>query len=71
MRIFIEFDGRQHYEPMEFFGGLKSYEILKVNDKIKNDYCEDNYINLIRIRYDEFDSLHQILWENLKTFIKK
>ena len=71
MRICIEFDGRQHYEPMEFFGGLKAYEILKVNDKIKNDYCEDNYINLIRIRYDEFDSLHQILWENLKTFIKK
>jgi hypothetical protein len=27
-RVVIEFDGKQHYEPMEFFGGLESYERL-------------------------------------------
>jgi very-short-patch-repair endonuclease len=70
-RTCIEFDGIQHYEPLEFFGGLESYNRLKTNDKIKNDYCEDNYINLIRIRYDQIDDIYRILWENLKTFIKK
>jgi len=53
MRICIEYDGIQHYNPLPFFGGQESFEKLKINDKIKNDYCEDNYINLIRIKYDE------------------
>jgi very-short-patch-repair endonuclease len=70
-RMVIEFDGKQHYEPVPHFGGLESYNRLKINDKIKNDYCEDNYINLIRIRYDQIDDIYRILYENLKTFIKK
>jgi len=60
-RIAIEFDGKQHYEAMEYFGGIEAYERLKINDKIKNDYCEDNYINLIRIRYDEYEMIYDIL----------
>jgi len=68
-RIAIEFDGIQHYEPVELFGGLKSYESLKINDKIKNDYCEDNYIDLIRIRYDQIDRIFDILKESLKNKI--
>lgn len=66
-RIAIEFDGKQHYEPMEYFGGLESYNRLKVNDKIKNDYCEDNFIELIRIRYDQIDRIYDILNECLKN----
>lgn len=69
-RACIEFDGKRHYEPIENFGGIKSYESLKINDKIKNDYCEDNYINLIRIRYDQIDDIYRILWDNLKTHIE-
>lgn len=60
-RIAIEFDGIQHYQPLEFFGGIKSFEKRKYNDKIKNDYCEDNYINLIRIKYDEVNIIEEIL----------
>ena len=64
-RTCIEFDGKQHYQPMDLFGGLKAYESLKINDKIKEEYCEDNYINLIRIKYNQIDEIHQILWYNL------
>ena len=70
MRTCIEFDGKQHFQPMEFFGGVEAFESLKINDKIKSDYCEDNYIDLIRIRYDQIDDIHQILWNNLKNKIK-
>jgi len=70
MRTAIEFDGKQHFYPMDFFGGISYYENLKMNDKIKTNYCEDNYINLIRIRYDQIDKIWEILWENLKTHIK-
>ena len=66
----IEFDGIQHFQPIQHFGGISTYESLKINDKIKSDYCEENYINLIRIRYDEIDNIPKILYENLKTFIK-
>ena len=68
-RTAIEFDGKQHYEPMEFFGGLEAYNRLKANDKIKSDYCEDNYIDLIRIRYDQIDRVFEILKESLKNKI--
>jgi hypothetical protein len=66
-RTVIEFDGKQHYEPIPHFGGLNTYNRLKVNDKIKSDYCEDNCIDLIRIRYDQIDRIFEILKESLKT----
>jgi hypothetical protein len=69
LRTAIEFDGRQHFQPMEFFGGLKNYNKLKINDRIKNDYCEDNYIDLIRIRYDQIDRIFDILKESLRNKI--
>lgn len=70
-RTCIEFDGKQHYEPADFFGGIEAFEKLKKNDRIKDDYCEDNFINIIRIRYDQIDDIYHILYNNLKTFIKK
>lgn len=69
-RMIIEFDGKQHYEPIEHFGGIESYERLKINDKIKNDYCEENFIDLIRIRYDQVDRIYDILNESLRMKIK-
>ena len=65
LRMCIEFDGKQHFQPMKFFGGLSAYNQLKINDKIKSDYCEENYIDLIRIRYDQIDNINDILYENL------
>jgi very-short-patch-repair endonuclease len=64
-RTCIEFDSIQHFQPVEHFGGIKAYEQLKQNDKIKNEYCEENYINLIRIRYDQIDKIEEILKNNL------
>ena len=45
----VEFDGLQHYSP-KF--GKESFEATKRNDKIKNDYCKQNNIHLIRIKYN-------------------
>jgi len=69
MRLCIEFDSKQHYEPIDYFGGVDAYERLKANDKIKDEYCEDNYIDLIRIRYDQIDQIPAILKECLKNRI--
>lgn len=70
MRTCIEFDGIQHFQPSEFFGGVETFEKLKRNDGIKSDYCEENYINLIRIRHDQLNKVEEILWRNLGERIK-
>lgn len=70
MRTCIEFEGIQHFQPVSHFGGLESFENVKKIDKNKEDYCEENYINLIKIRYDQIDDIYQILWNNLRNFIK-
>ncbi len=47
----IEYDGRQHYEPVSAFGGDEGFKKVKILDKIKNQYCKKNGIKLIRIPY--------------------
>lgn len=51
--IIIEFDGIQHYHPVNFFGGEKHLQGVQRRDKIKEQYCRDNNIKLYRIRYDQ------------------
>lgn len=53
LNICIEYDGRQHFECVEIFGGEEEFKKIKLRDKIKNKYCEDNNIKLIRIKYNE------------------
>ena len=48
----------------------KEHYLIKDLDKKKEDYCEDNYIDLIRINYNQFDDIYTILWENLSDYIK-
>lgn len=49
----IEFQGRQHYEPIDFFGGEERLAEQQRCDKIKRDYCKRHGIKLVEIRYDE------------------
>jgi len=51
IKLFIEYDGIQHYKPVDLFGGLEYYEKLKINDKLKDNWCNRNNLNLIRIPY--------------------
>lgn len=49
--LLIEYDGKQHYEPIEFFGGKESFEKQLLRDSIKDKYAIDNNIQLLRIPY--------------------
>ncbi len=66
--IFIEYDGEQHFKPIEFFGGEISYKKQKLNDDKKNYYCFINKYNLLRIAYYDYDNIETIL--NQKVSIK-
>ena len=48
----IEYDGEQHFRPIDFFGGEEGFSKIVFNDNIKNSYCEKQKINLIRLSYN-------------------
>lgn len=49
--IAIEYDGQHHFEPVKGWGGVEKFKKTKENDLIKNKYCIENNITLIRIPY--------------------
>lgn len=56
----IEVDGQGHYFPCYFNNmseenAIKSYNSIVKHDKIKNDYCKEYNIQLLRIPYWEID----------------
>ena len=63
LNVAIEYDGIQHYEPVDIFGGQEQFEIQQKNDNIKNEYCKNNNLKLYRISYKDFDNLEEIIKE--------
>jgi len=54
----IEFDGQQHDEPVDYFGGSESFQILKENDKLKNQYALSHNIPLVRLPYTKRNNIN-------------
>lgn len=50
---FIEFNGMQHYMPIEYFGGQERFEKQQTRDKEKKLWCNDNQSRLITVKYDD------------------
>lgn len=63
--VAIEYDGKQHFEPVKLFGGEKQFKIQQCNDRFKDEYCDKNGIRLIRIPYWEFENIEDILINEL------
>jgi len=60
LNMCIEFDGLQHFKKSFFIGkNNEELEIIQLRDQIKNDYCRDHGITLVRFRYDEIDQLEE------------
>ena len=48
----IEYQGIQHYEPIEHFGGENAYLHRVELDNQKRQLCADNNVKLLEWRYD-------------------
>ena len=72
LEIWVEFDGRQHFEPVDFTSAMSEqqlqaqFKIVQQNDQIKDQYAKDNNWTLIRIPYTEYDNIEQILAEYIE-----
>ena len=66
-KIILEIMGKQHEEPVEFFGGEKQFEIRQKHDKIKKDYAINNGYKFLEIWYYDFDNIEEILNRELEV----
>lgn len=59
--ICIEYDGQQHYREssIKFFSEKESLEDRQYRDSIKNNYCKEKNIPLIRISYKDYNKIDQ------------
>lgn len=73
LKLLVECDGEGHFEPTKFNGieydrALENYKYTKFNDNIKDIYCKDNNIKLLRIPYWEFKNNNYINILNNKIY---
>ena len=64
--LLIEFQGRQHYTPVDFSSkdmeqAEKNFEKQQEHDKRKREYAQQNNIDLLEITYLEEDKIEKIL----------
>lgn len=57
----IEYDGLQHFEPRDFFGGEEGFKETLKRDKLKDEWFKENNIPLLRIPYWNYDNIEDIL----------
>lgn len=62
----IEYDGLQHYKPCTFGGISKerakqAFELTKLKDAIKTNYCTEHGLKLLRIPYWDYCNIEKIL----------
>lgn len=63
--LLIEFQGRQHYEPVAKFGGEKQLKIQKEIDAKKKEVAERLGYDILYISFKEMKSINEILVQRL------
>jgi len=63
--LLIEFDGEQHETPIDFFGGIDKFKEIALYDAVKNEYCKEKDIPLLRL------NKHSSILKEITTFISQ
>lgn len=61
LNLIIEYDGHQHYYPIDYFKGFKSFKNTIKCDWIKNRYALKNKINMLRIPFKEYHNMETLI----------
>lgn len=65
IKFLIEYDGIGHFKSQTNWGGESAFLKQKENDNIKDQYCQDNDIILLRIPYWKKENISQILLKEI------
>ncbi|PWY54589.1 hypothetical protein DGG96_11305 [Legionella qingyii] len=66
----LEYQGRQHFEPVDFFGGETALIKNKERDLRKKELCRQNGVSIVYVYYNESLTL-ELIKKKLNPFIKK
>lgn len=70
-KIAIECQGKQHFQPSDFFGGKEAFKIQQERDKLKKSLCEKHGVKLLYFtHYDKIDESNNII-KNKEKLLKK
>lgn len=53
LKIAIEYQGKQHFEPVDYFGGIENFERQQERDELKARRSKENGVRLIYVNYWE------------------
>jgi len=53
LKVAVEYQGRQHFEPIDFFGGTEAFEKTKLRDAEKKNLSDKNGIVLVYFNHWE------------------
>lgn len=67
----IEYDGRQHFDPVHSWGGVEGYRRRKLLDEKKNLLAMQECKILIRVPYTEFKNLESYLDAKLSNIVAR
>ena len=56
--LLLEFDGVQHRKATGGWNDISNYEKIVYRDAVKNDWCRENNVQLVRIADYEFGNLN-------------
>lgn len=59
--IYIEYNGEQHYRPIDFFGGTESFKDQQERDNKVRSYIQKINGKLVEISYKDYDQVEEIL----------
>ena len=63
--LLIEYDGEQHFNAIDMWGGEHALKKQSERDGIKNGFCIKNNIPLLRIPYWKLGDIDEILFDEL------
>lgn len=63
----IEYQGDQHFRPVDYFGGQKGFLYRQQNDKIKHDYCHERGIPLLIATSDDDRNIGAVLHDYCRS----
>jgi len=61
LNMLIEYDGEQHFKPVNHFGGEDEFKLRRLKDDIKTKFAIKNNISLIRLSYLDLGIIDEIL----------
>lgn len=62
LNLAFEYQGKQHFEPVDFFGGKEAFRQLKIRDRMKKTKCAKNGVKLVEVLEEyNFNNIIEII----------